>query len=100
MIELPSIAVVETLYRVEKGHDLHGKALTATPDEVVHGLETFLPVAVVETGFEEFRRIPDLVADLLIHDAMIVASHRARETEGMVTTDTEMDAVGVPVIWD
>jgi len=31
---------------------------------------------------------------------MIVASHQANETGGVITTDTEIDALGVPVIWD
>jgi hypothetical protein len=100
VIELPTIAVVETLYRVGKNHDLRGQALTGTPEEVVQGLEAFLPVAVVECRLEEIRLIPDLVADLSIHDAMIVASHRARETEGVITTGTEIGDLGVPVVWD
>ena len=100
VIELPAIAAVETLYWIGKGHDLRGIALTSTPEEVVRGLETFLPVMIVECGFEEVRLIPGLVADLSIHDAMITASHRARETEGVITTDTEIDDLGVPVVWE
>ena len=100
VIELPAIAAIETLYRVERGHDLRGKAPTGTSEQVIEGLEAFLPVTVVETGFEEIRLIPDLVADLSIHDAMIVASHRTRGTEGVITTDTEIDDLGVSVIWD
>lgn len=100
VIELPAIAAIETLYRVERGHDLRGKGLTGTPEQVIEGLEAFLPVTVAETGFEEIRLIPDLVADMSIHDAMIVASYRTRGTEGVITTDTEIDDLGVSVIWD
>lgn len=31
---------------------------------------------------------------------MTVASQRANETGDVITTDTETDALGVPVIWE
>jgi predicted nucleic acid-binding protein len=99
VIEIPSIAAAEVLYRIEDGGTVKGHELTASAKEVAEGYATFLPVTVVGTDTEQLAEMVGLSDALTLHDAMVVANHRIRETEAVVTTDTEMDEAGVDVVW-
>jgi len=100
VIELPGIAAAETLYRVQKGHPAKGVSLPGTAEDVVAGIRSFLPVTVVETTLDDLDHVATARGTFSLHDAMIVASHRTRETEAVVTTDTTIDNEGVTVVWD
>jgi len=99
VVEIPSIAAAEILYRVDDGGTVKGHKLTASAEEVAEGYATFLPVTVVGTDVEQLREMTRLPDSLTLHDAIVVASHRARGTKAVVTTDTEMDDAGVEVVW-
>lgn len=99
VIELPAIAAAETLYRVQKGHPTKGVELPGSPDDIVTGLRSFLPVSVVETTVDELQYVAGSRGTFSLHDTMIVASHRNRETEAVITTDTDIEEHGVSVIW-
>lgn len=100
VIELPAIAASETLYRIQKGHPAKGVELPGTADDVVAGLRTFLPVVLVETTIDDLGHVAGARGTFSLHDAMVVASHRTRETEAILTTDTDIDERGVTVVWD
>ncbi|WP_139203458.1 hypothetical protein [Halorientalis persicus] len=100
VIELPAIAAAETLYRVQKGHPAKGVELPGAPDDIVAGLRSFLPVSVVETTVDDLQYVAGSRGTFSLHDAMIVASYRTRETEAVITTDTDIDEQGVPVVWN
>jgi hypothetical protein len=85
IIELPGIAAAETLYRIQKGHPAKG---------------VDLPVTLVETTVDDLDLIATARGSLSLHEAMIVASHRTRETEAVITTDTDIDDHGATVVWD
>ena len=100
VIELPAIAAIETLYRVERGHDLRGKALTGTPEQFIEGLEAFL---ARHGGRKRIRGDPAdsrsgrRPVDPRRDDRRELPDTRDR---GVITTDTEIDDLGVSVIWD
>lgn len=100
VVELPAIAAAETLYRIQKGHPSKGTSLPGSAEDVVAGLGSFLPVTLVETTLDELQHVADARGTFSLHDAMVVASHRARETEAVITTDTAIDERGVTVVWD
>lgn len=100
VIELPAVAAAETLYRVQKGHPAKGVDLPGAPDDIVAGLRSFLPVSVVETTVDDLQYVAGSRGTFSLHDAMIVASYRTRETEAVITTDTDIDEQGVPVVWN
>jgi predicted nucleic acid-binding protein len=100
IIELPGIAAAETLYRIQKGHPAKGVDLPGKAEEVATGIRNFLPVTLVETTVDDLDLIATDRGNLSLHDAMIVASHRTRETEAVITTDTDIDDHGAAVVWD
>jgi len=100
IIELPAIAASEALYRVQKGHPAKGVELPGTAEDVVAGLRGFLPVVLVETTTDDQEHVARSRGTFSLHDAMIVASHRTRDTEAVITTDTKITDEGVPVVWD
>jgi predicted nucleic acid-binding protein len=57
-------------------------------------------VTVVETTIDDLDHVAVSRGTFSLHDAMIVASHRTRNTEALVTTDTNIDDEGVTVVWD
>jgi len=100
-LELPTVAAVETLYRVKKGVTVRGTEVSGDPVEFADALETKLPVTVVEDDEELLKSIPALMEPFpsQMHDAMIVGSHQRRETEAIVTSDDKM-AEEFPTIWE
>jgi len=100
VIELPAIAASEALYRIQKGHPSKGVELSGSAEDVVAGLRSFLPVVLVETTTDDLQHVARARGTFSLHDAMVVASHRSRETEAVITTDTEIGEKGVPVVWD
>jgi predicted nucleic acid-binding protein len=100
VMELPAIAATEALYRIQKGHPAKGVTLPGTAEDVVTGIKSFLPVTVVETTLEDLDHVAVSRGTFSLHDAMIVASHRTRNTEAVVTTDTNIDDEGISVVWE
>jgi predicted nucleic acid-binding protein len=100
IMEFPAIAASESLYRIQKGHPAKGTTLPGTAEDVVAGIRSYLPVTVVETTLDDLDHVAVSRGTFSLHDAMIVASHRTRNTEALVTTDTNIDDEGVTVVWD
>jgi predicted nucleic acid-binding protein len=100
VVELPQIAASGVLYRVQKGHPAKGTPLPGTATDIVAGLRSFLPVTLVETTIEDQQHVATARGTYSLHDAMVVASHRTRDTEAIITTDTDINETGVSVIWD
>lgn len=100
ILQLPVIAAVETLYRLNKREHSKGVPINVSSDEIIEGLRSYLPVSVVENGIGDIEAVVTLVSDLSIHDAMIVASHQVRETDGIITSDPEIRELEVSVVWD
>lgn len=100
VIDAPFIAVVETLYTIDNRDGIRGVPIALTPLEALEKITDESPIRIRGEDPTTLPTVVSLIGDLTIHDAMIVASHRAHGTEGVITTDTEIDALGVPVIWD
>jgi predicted nucleic acid-binding protein len=100
VLELPAMAAVETLYRAAKGVSVRGTTLSIDPADLRAGFDTFLPVTVVD----DRDSLLDAVVPLMepfpnqMHDAMILASHRDRDTDAVVTAD-EKWADHAETIW-
>lgn len=89
LLELPAMAAVETLYRAAKGVSVRGTTLSVDPADLRAGFDTFLPLTVVD----DRAGLLDAVVTLMepfpnqMQDAMILASHRDRDTDAVVTAD-------------
>lgn len=99
IIHAPSTAVAETLYAVSRDKDVRGTRLTAQPDEVRRALLTNGPLSLVPPDENELVEFSAIVEAFSIHDAMVVASHRARDTDGIITNDAMITESGVSTIW-
>ncbi len=100
VIQTPSTALGETLYSVSRDKDVRGVTLSGTPDEALRALLTNGPVSLTpfeETDITEYARV---IEQFSIHDAFVVASHRARETDAILTTDTVIRESGIETVWN
>lgn len=100
LLQIPPIALTETLYIVAHKKEIKGHSLNHDPDDAREKLVTTGPLTVVEFGNADVSAYLDVLDELTIHDAMIVASHRTRDTDAIVTTDGEIADLGVATVWE
>jgi len=99
VIQTPSTALAEVLYSVSRDKDVRGITLTGTPEGTRQALVENGPVSVAPIGDEELVEYAGIIDEFSIHDAMVVASHRVRGTEAIVTIDSVVrDAAST--IWE
>lgn len=100
VIHAPSTAVVEALYAVSRDKTVRGTRLAGRPDEVRRALLTNGPLSLVAPDGDELAEFSAIVDSFSIHDAMVVASHRARATDAIITSDSVIEASDVETIWE
>ncbi|MDZ7702536.1 MAG: hypothetical protein U5J98_11020 [Halobacteriales archaeon] len=99
IIQAPSTALAEVFYAVSRDRSVRGIELTGTAEEARRALIGNGPVSLAPIEEEDLEDYTALVGEFNIHDGLIVASHRARNTEAVITTDRAIEAAGVPTIW-
>jgi predicted nucleic acid-binding protein len=99
VVQTPTTAVAETLYSVSRDKDVRGIALQGTPERAREALLDTGPVTV-SADDDELVEFATVVDEFSIHDAMVVASHRAAETDGIVTSDGAVGDAGYETVWD
>jgi hypothetical protein len=100
VIESPGIALAETLYAVSRDKDVRGITLSVSPATARETLVDTGPIAVAPIGADEIEAYATISDRFSLHDGLVVASHRVRDTMAVLTTDGEMTNDGVPVVWD
>ncbi|ERG92980.1 MAG: hypothetical protein J07HQW1_03033 [Haloquadratum walsbyi J07HQW1] len=100
VIETPSTAIAEVLYSVSRDKDVRGISLTGTPEDARQALVGNGPISVAPVGNAELAEYAQLLDEFSIHDGLIVASHRAQETDAILTTDGVIGDAGYKTIWD
>lgn len=100
VVEAPSTALTEVLYSVSCDKDVRGTTLSTTPEEVRRALIGNGPISVAPIDDEELAEYAKLVGEFSIHDGLIVASHRARGTDAIVTTDSVVREAGYETVWE
>ena len=99
IVQAPSTAIAEVLYAVSRDKDVRGVTLTGTPDDARQALVGNGPISVASVDDGELAEYAQIVGELSIHDALIVASHRARETDAIITSDGVI-AAGYETVWN
>lgn len=104
-LEAPAIVLVETSYILQKRDEIRGndvREISETEDieAVLTTVERGSPIELVETGYDEVRRVAGWMDSLSIHDAMIVASHESRNTDAILTKDGTIVDSDTPTVWD
>jgi len=99
VIQAPTTALAEVLYSVSRDKDVRGVRLAGSPEETRQALLANGPVSVTPVAEEDLAEYVHVVGEFTIHDALVVASHRARKTDAVITTDGAIRDAGVPTVW-
>lgn len=100
IIQAPSTALAEVLYSVSRDKNIRGVTLTGTPEDARQALVGNGPVSVAPVDDAELVEYTQVVDEFSIHDALIVSSHRAHDTDAILTTDGVIRDAGYETIWD
>lgn len=100
VIQAPSTALAEALYSVSRDKNVRGVTLTGAPEAARDALVDTGPLVTAGVGDSELAEFTQVVEEVSIHDAVVVASHRARKTDAIITTDSTIRDRSVPTVWD
>jgi predicted nucleic acid-binding protein len=87
VLEAPTVAVSEAIWAVVNNGVIAGVAVETTPNAVLRGLVNDGPVQVTPADEQDLAVFGSLVDHHTLHDALLIANHRVRGTEAIVTND-------------
>lgn len=99
VVQAPSTALAEVLYSVSRDKDVRGVTLEGTPADTRQALVGNGPVSVAPVDDAELAEYAHVVAAFSIHDGLIVASHRSRDTDAIITADGTITDAGYETLW-
>lgn len=100
LLYAPGTALAEVLYSVSRDTDVRGITLRGTPEDAKRALLANGPVSFAALDADEITEYAAIVDGFGIHDAFVVASHRTRDTDAIVTTDGVIRDSGYDTIWE
>lgn len=100
VIKTPSTALAEVLYSVSRDKDIRGVKLSGTPEDARQALIGNGPISVTPVSDAELIEYVQIIDEFSIHDGLIVASHRAQETDAILTTDGVIRDEGYATVWN
>ena len=100
VLQAPSTTLAEVLYSVSRDKEVRGVTLTGTPEDTRRALVGNGPISVAPSDDAELGEYAAVVDEFSIHDALIVASHRARDTDAILTTDGAIHSAGYETVWE
>ncbi len=92
VLEAPPVTVSETIWTAVNNAAIGGIEVDTTPNRVLGGLVTDGPIQIAPTDKQDLAVFGSLIDHHTLHDALIIANHRVRETEAIVTSDSEFAA--------
>lgn len=87
VLEAPTVTVSETLWTVVNKRSIAGVSVDTTPNAVLRGLVNDGPVRIAPADEQDLAVYGSLVDHHTLHDALLIANHRVRGTEAIVTND-------------
>nr|WP_193570262.1 hypothetical protein [Halorussus sp. JP-T4] len=100
VISAPGTALAEVLYSVSRDKDVRGVTLTGTPEDARQALVANGPVSATPLDDDELTEYAQIIDGFGLHDAFVVASHRARATDAVITADGVIGDAGVETVWE
>jgi len=100
VLQAPSTALAEVLYSVGHDKSVRGITLTGTPEDARRALVENGPVSLAPVDDGELIEYAQVESEFSIHDGVIVASHRTRGTDAIITTDSVIADAGYPTVWE
>lgn len=98
VLEAPSVAVSEAIWTAVNKGTIAGVEVDTTPNAVLRGLVNDGPVQISPSDEQDLAVFGSLVDHHTMHDALLIANHRVRGTEAIVTNDEEF--AGENTVWD
>lgn len=92
IIEAPTIAVSEAIWTAVRKGEIADIAVETTPNAVLRGLVNDGPVQVASADEQDLAVCGSLVDHHTLHDALLIANHRVRGTEAIISNDSAFDS--------
>jgi hypothetical protein len=100
VVEAPNVIFGEVFYRLRQGTNVSGIDLGLTPADGWRNLHLAGPVGVSAGSTAATAELVNTIDDLSLHDAMLVASHRAAGTDAVITRDPDLgEREDVATLW-
>ncbi|AWB28628.1 hypothetical protein [Halococcoides cellulosivorans] len=97
VVEAPTVAVSEAIWTVVNKGAIAGIDVETTPNAVLRGLVNDGPVQVAPADEQDLAVFGSLIDHHTLHDALVVANHRVRGTEAIITKDDAF--AGEATVW-
>lgn len=89
VLEAPTIAVSEAIWTAVNKEAIAGITVDTTANAVLRGLVNDGPVQIAPTDEQDLAVYGSLIDHHSLHDALVIANHRVRGTEAIITSDDE-----------
>jgi hypothetical protein len=99
VIHAPGTALAEVLYSVSRDKNVRGITLSGTPEQARSALVRDGPVALASIDDAELVEYAGLTETFSIHAGLVVASHSARDTDAIITSDGVIADSGYETVW-
>lgn len=97
-IEAPPVTIGETMDLLDGPATVAGVEVDTSGQAVLRGLVQEGPVEVAPFGEHDLAVMGSLLDHHTLHDAMLIAHHRVRGTEAIITNDEEF--AGEETVWN
>lgn len=92
VLEAPPITVSEALWTATQKSAVAGVDVDTTPSAVLRGLVTDGPIRIAPADEQDLAVAGGLFDHHTLHDALLIANHRVRGTDAIVTNDTAFES--------
>lgn len=89
VIKTPTVAVSEAIWTAVNNQQVTGIEVETTPNAVLPGLVNEGPIQIAVANEQDLAVYGSLIDHHTLHDALIIANHRVRGTEAIITSDEE-----------
>jgi predicted nucleic acid-binding protein len=97
VIEAPTVTVSEAIWTAVNKNTIAGITVETTPNAVLRGLVNDGPVRIAPTDDQDLAVYGSLINHHTLHDALLIANHRVRGTEAIITNDENF--TGEDTVW-
>ena len=97
VVEAPTVAVSEAIWTAVNKEKIAGISVETTPNAVLRGLVNDGPVTIAPTDEQDLAVYGNLIDHHTLHDALLIANHRVRGTDAIISTDGEFPSESV--VW-
>jgi predicted nucleic acid-binding protein len=87
VLEAPTVTLSEAIYTVTQKGKIAGVKVDTTPNAVLRGLVNDGPIRVADTDDHDLAVFGSLIDHHTLHDALLIANHRVRGTDAIITND-------------